>query len=129
MQPSRHALSSHEDQERMCADCGQPFLYTAAERRFREEQGMAEPSRCPQCRAERRAQRNIDIFGASSGSHLGSSRDRRQQRRGRNGGDGTSGDRYPAICADCGASTMVPFIPRGDRPVYCRSCFNARKGR
>ncbi|MDQ3541349.1 MAG: hypothetical protein M3440_11720 [Chloroflexota bacterium] len=24
---------------------------------------------------------------------------------------------------------MVPFVPRGDRPVYCRECFNARKGR
>jgi hypothetical protein len=22
----------------------------------------------------------------------------------------------------------VPFEPRGDRPVYCRDCYNAQKG-
>jgi CxxC-x17-CxxC domain-containing protein len=22
----------------------------------------------------------------------------------------------------------VPFVPAGDRPVYCRSCYNARRG-
>ena len=28
------------------------------------------------------------------------------------------------VCADCGAQTMVPFLPRQDRPVYCSSCFD-----
>ncbi len=129
MHPSRDTMSNHEDQQRMCADCGQPFLYTAAERRFREEQSMAEPSRCPQCRAERRAQRNGDILGNATSALSGTSKDRRQRRHGRDGSNGSSSERYPAVCADCGASTMVPFIPRGDRPVYCRNCFNARKGR
>jgi CxxC-x17-CxxC domain-containing protein len=29
------------------------------------------------------------------------------------------------ICARCGASTMVPFRPTQDRPVYCRACFKS----
>jgi len=31
------------------------------------------------------------------------------------------------ICADCGAKTTVPFTPRRQQPVYCRSCFMERK--
>jgi CxxC-x17-CxxC domain-containing protein len=34
---------------------------------------------------------------------------------------------FPAICADCGKETKVIFEPRGDRPVYCRKCFDARR--
>jgi CxxC-x17-CxxC domain-containing protein len=26
-------------------------------------------------------------------------------------------------CAACGAATIVPFVPRHDRPVLCRVCF------
>ena len=29
-----------------------------------------------------------------------------------------------ATCAMCAEMTEVPFIPRGDRPVYCSACFN-----
>ena len=34
---------------------------------------------------------------------------------------------FPAVCANCGTETMVPFKPTSDRPVYCRDCFDARK--
>jgi len=30
-------------------------------------------------------------------------------------------------CAGCGKETEVPFVPSGDRPVYCRECFEANK--
>jgi CxxC-x17-CxxC domain-containing protein len=30
---------------------------------------------------------------------------------------------HPVVCAECGADTLVPFLPRGDRPVYCSPCF------
>jgi CxxC-x17-CxxC domain-containing protein len=33
---------------------------------------------------------------------------------------------FEAICAQCGAGTTLPFRPRGDRPVYCRTCFDAQ---
>lgn len=32
---------------------------------------------------------------------------------------------YDAICANCGGITKVPFPPIGDRPVYCKECFEA----
>ncbi len=34
----------------------------------------------------------------------------------------------PVICSGCGQPTTVPFEPRGDRPVFCRDCYQARKG-
>jgi CxxC-x17-CxxC domain-containing protein len=34
---------------------------------------------------------------------------------------------FPAICAECGKETKVIFQPRGDRPVYCSKCFDARR--
>jgi CxxC-x17-CxxC domain-containing protein len=32
------------------------------------------------------------------------------------------------ICAGCGQQTTVPFEPRGDRPVFCKSCYQAQVG-
>lgn len=32
-----------------------------------------------------------------------------------------------AVCAECGKACEVPFKPTGDRPVYCKDCFSARK--
>ena len=34
---------------------------------------------------------------------------------------------YDVICDGCGKPTQVPFQPRGDRPVYCRDCYQANK--
>ena len=31
---------------------------------------------------------------------------------------------YPIVCAECGTDAMVPFRPRGDKPVYCSDCFS-----
>lgn len=31
-------------------------------------------------------------------------------------------------CAACGQETEVPFVPSGDRPVYCRDCFDKQRG-
>jgi ATP-dependent RNA helicase DeaD len=36
--------------------------------------------------------------------------------------------RYEVTCAQCGQQTTVSFAPRGDRPVYCNTCFRERKG-
>ena len=35
---------------------------------------------------------------------------------------------FDVVCSSCGQQTKVPFQPRGDRPVYCRDCFE-RVGR
>jgi len=34
---------------------------------------------------------------------------------------------HDAVCSDCGQQTQVPFKPSGDRPVYCRDCFQKRR--
>ncbi|MBI2098771.1 MAG: hypothetical protein HYT49_03965 [Candidatus Wildermuthbacteria bacterium] len=34
---------------------------------------------------------------------------------------------FPAVCADCGKDTQVPFKPSGDRPVYCSDCYSKHR--
>lgn len=30
---------------------------------------------------------------------------------------------HDAVCAACGAECKVPFVPNGEKPVYCSECF------
>lgn len=86
----------------VCKECGREFEFTASEQEFYAEKGFTnEPGRCPECRA---ARKNRNAGGFS-----------RQPR-----------EMFPAICATCGKETTVPFQPSGDRPVYCRDCFQPR---
>ncbi len=53
------------------------------------------------------------------------------ERRGGGGGGGYR-DRPPremhdVTCSDCGTETQVPFKPDGERPVYCRDCYQKRR--
>jgi len=34
---------------------------------------------------------------------------------------------FKAKCADCSQDCEVPFKPSGDRPVYCRDCFQKHR--
>ena len=45
---------------------------------------------------------------------------------GRSGGDRSAGrmELFSAVCSECKKSCQVPFRPTGDKPVYCRDCFN-----
>ena len=36
---------------------------------------------------------------------------------------------YQATCAECGKECEVPFKPSGDKPVFCSSCFENKRGR
>lgn len=99
-----------QDKTLTCRDCGMEFVFTASEQEFFAEKGFENaPSRCPSCRTARRQQRNSSEYGGRNG----------RQRR----------EMYDAVCADCGATTQVPFRPSGDRPVYCRDCYNKRNHR
>lgn len=92
----------YNDKTLTCKDCGAEFVFTASEQEFYAEKGFTnEPGRCPECRAARKAQRN-------------------------NGGYGR-GERemFTTTCASCGNTATVPFKPSGDRPVYCRDCYQA----
>ncbi len=71
-----------------------------------QERGYSTPKRCKPCR---QAKKN-DQGGIGRGHRSAPSQ-------------GT-----PVICSGCGQPTTVPFEPRGDRPVYCRDCYTARKG-
>jgi CxxC-x17-CxxC domain-containing protein len=88
------------DKQITCVDCGQEFTFTAAEQEFFQTKGYTnEPKRCLPCRQARKGERG-------------------------NGGAGRSMQKFPAICAQCGKETEVPFEPRQGRPVYCSTCYS-----
>jgi len=104
------------DQTLTCTDCGQQFTFTASEQEFFQTKGFSTPGRCPDCRAARKAARNSgSSYGGGSSYGSGSSYGGERQM-------------YPAVCAQCGKNTEVPFQPRGDRPVYCSDCFRTQQG-
>ena len=95
---------SYQDRTLTCQDCGQSFTFSADDQAYHAEKGYTnEPKRCPACRRARRSEREYGGYGLSE----------RQM--------------YPAVCAECGQQTEVPFQPRGDRPVYCSDCFRQRQ--
>lgn len=98
-------MQQYRDKELTCVDCGATFQFSVRDQEFFAQKGYTnEPKRCPACRASRKSR--IQGGGSTAGS----------------------GDRqmYPAVCADCGKETMVPFEPKEGRPVYCRDCYSAR---
>lgn len=92
-----------QDKILTCRDCGQEFVFSAGEQDFYAEKGFEnEPSRCPACRQARK-----------QGGGRGGNRPQREM--------------FPAVCASCGVETQVPFQPSGEKPVYCRDCFQAMR--
>jgi len=90
---------SFQDKELQCSDCGANFTFTAGEQEFFQSKGYTnEPKRCPSCREARKAQRYQ--------------------------GDRSQRQMFPAVCAQCGAETEVPFQPREGRAVYCSECYS-----
>lgn len=98
----------YTDKNLTCVECGNEFIFSAEDQEYHASRGFEnEPRRCSSCRQARKAERGD---GKSFRGGYGSSPRRM----------------YPAVCAECGQSTEVPFEPRGDRPVYCRDCFSKR---
>jgi len=93
----------YEDRQLVCEDCGEEFPFTGEEQGFFEERGFQTPKRCKPCRSQRKASRG----GGGS----------------RGGGFSRQREMHTVTCSDCGVETEVPFKPRGDRPVYCRDCY------
>jgi CxxC-x17-CxxC domain-containing protein len=91
---------SFEDKVLECSDCGATFTFSAEEQELFQSRGYTnEPKRCPSCRQARKAE------------------------RGGNSGYGAPRQMFPAICAECGKETEVPFEPRTGRPIYCSDCY------
>ena len=109
---------SFVDKTMTCRDCGEDFVFTVGEQEFYAEKGFTnEPTRCPACRRANKARRNSTGGGSSYGN---------------GGGGGYGGGRaertmHPAVCSACGKETMVPFVPRNDKPVYCSDCFQSQR--
>jgi len=61
-----------EDRTIQCADCGQPFTFSAGEQEFYAQRGMSEPKRCKECRAARKAERGGRGGGNRGGERGGS---------------------------------------------------------
>jgi CxxC-x17-CxxC domain-containing protein len=103
------------DRTLTCRDCGNTFTFTEGEQDFYTQKGFSEPVRCPDCRQAKRANRNgggYDSYGDGGGGGYGRS-------------ERTMTD---VVCANCGKETQVPFVPRGDKPVYCSDCFSTVGG-
>jgi CxxC-x17-CxxC domain-containing protein len=111
------------DRTLTCRDCGTAFTFTAGEQAFFQERGFSEPQRCPTCRASRKAQRGGGYDGGySNGGYQGGG-----YAGGGGGYSAAARQLHPTVCAACGKATEVPFVPRGDKPVYCRECFQERR--
>jgi CxxC-x17-CxxC domain-containing protein len=109
-----------------CRDCGQAFTFTSGEQDFYASRGFSEPSRCADCRAARKAQRD---GGGSSYSSYGSSSSSSSYGGGySSGGQRAAREMFSATCSSCGQEAQVPFQPSGDKPVYCSTCFEQRRG-
>jgi CxxC-x17-CxxC domain-containing protein len=89
-----------------CRDCGAEFTFTANEQEFYADKGFEnEPSRCPDCRAARKRQRN----------------------NGRGNFNHRPREMFKTTCSKCGKVAEVPFRPLPDKPVYCKECYQANK--
>ena len=100
---------AYEDRSLACVDCGQSFIFSADDQAYHAEKGYTnEPKRCASCRQGRRDRRSDDGYG-------GYNRGPREM--------------HSVVCAECGKDATVPFLPRGDRPVYCSDCYSRQGGR
>ena len=99
---------SYQDRTLSCVECAQSFTFSADDQSYHAEKGYTnEPKRCNSCRQARRGNQ-------STGGGFGSDRGPREM--------------HSVVCAECGNQATVPFLPRGDRPVYCSDCFSRQGG-
>jgi len=109
----------YTDETLTCVDCNAQFTFSAGEQEFFAAKGFTnKPNRCPDCRAARKAQRSASGGGYSGGGGGG----------GGYGGSRPQREMFTVTCSQCGQAATVPFQPRGDKPVYCRDCFQSRSG-
>jgi len=91
------------DKRLTCVVCGEQFIFTAGEQEFFAQKGfLNEPKRCKRCKSSQKKAG----FEAPRGP----------------------GEAHEVICAQCGQKATVPFKPVLDKPVYCKSCYQARRG-
>lgn len=85
------------DKELICVDCGGAFLFSAGEQMFFHDKGFK--SEPKRCKA------------CMAVRHSGRKAIVQTQIK----------------CATCGSDAVVPFLPRRNEPVLCRTCFLDRE--
>ena len=112
------AEMAYNDRELTCRDCGGAFEFTAGEQEFYASKGLQnDPVRCPSCRAQRRMMRPEDRDDTPNyGVYV-------------SWGGRTPRQPHVAICSSCNTAAEVPFVPRGDRPIFCSDCYNEERKR
>lgn len=116
---------SFADKTLTCRDCNTQFTFTAGEQEFYAQKGFDnEPTRCSSCRQSRKQSRNSGSDSYSSRDSYGGGSSY--------GGGGYGSDRgqremHTTTCSSCGREAQVPFLPRGDKPVYCTECFQNQR--
>lgn len=133
---------SYQDKTMTCADCSAQFVFTSNEQAFYADRGFTnEPKRCPACRQSRKSQRGGESSyssGGGGGSSYSSGGGGGYSAGGYGGGNGGGGgyggggagrsrEMHVVTCSGCGGEAKVPFVPRGDRPVYCSDCFSQQR--
>jgi CxxC-x17-CxxC domain-containing protein len=129
---------SYADKTIPCRDCGMDFVFTSGEQEFYAQKGFTnEPTRCPSCRQARKANGGGRSSGGYSRDSYGSGgyddRESYGSSYGRSSGSYSSSynsgprEMHSATCASCGREAKVPFVPRGDKPVYCSECFQQQR--
>jgi CxxC-x17-CxxC domain-containing protein len=116
---------SFADKTLTCRDCGAQFTFTSGEQEFYSQKGFDnEPTRCQNCRRARKQGRGGDSYGGGGGGGGYSSRD---SYGGGGGGSREQRQMHTTTCSSCGRDAQVPFVPRGDKPVYCNDCFRSQR--
>ena len=135
---------SFSDKTLTCRDCGRPFEFTSGEQEFYASRGFTnEPSRCPECRAARKASGGDSRSGGQSNTRDNSSYSDggygtgsysgggygggRSSDRGGYGGSRAERQMYTATWSSCGKEAQVPFQPTSGKPVYCSDCFATQR--
>lgn len=89
-----------------CRDCHKPFVWTVGEQNFFRAKGLQNiPARCDTCRDIRRRK---DPHEPTTGAK-------------------NSSVRTKVVCAECGLETVVPFLPRTGKPIFCSTCYARSK--
>ena len=92
------------EQEIICIDCKNHFVWAIGEQIFFRDKGLTNPpKRCKECK-----QAKNERLAAIAASQAAGIKQKIE---------------VAVNCASCGETTTVPFYPSQGRPVFCRSCY------
>jgi CxxC-x17-CxxC domain-containing protein len=103
---------SYADKVLACRECGARFVFTAGEQEFYAQKGFGNaPTRCASCRQayKKTMQTTSRSVGATQPNAKRTA--------------------HRVACSACGKQTLVPFVPRSNKPIYCDSCFQQQRSK